>query len=684
MNNLTTRKFRHVCPRNCYSSCTMISSVDSNRLVHLTGDSSHPYTKGKLCAKGYAYIERNYHPDRLKFPYYQEVKGSGKFKQITWEKAFNIIVCEMMNIYKRYKGFLPIALYKYSGNFGVHHFVTEQFFSSIGGTTTIAGSPCSSAGIEAIQYDMGAIKMSDLSQITEAKLVIIWGGNPAATNIHLIPFILEAKGRGAKIVVIDPLYTQTAELADLYIQIRPSTDGALANILIKGLIDSNALDQQFLKEYSFGFKEFTDQIKEIDIQEYLRICEISEEAKELLLIWLKEAEAVSHIIGIGLQRHSNGGQNIRAIQALGAARGDIGKKGGGIFFNQGETYVFTNQQFFNTEHKNVKNRIIDMNEWIESGLPSPNQTPIEMMWISCRNPLTQEPSPQFVQNHLKKIPFVVTVDHFLTPTALMSNLVLPTTTHFEEFDIITSYWHKVVALNEKAIPPYYESRSEWNIMKELAKRLNEYSPDLCSFPIHSSEEEYLNAQFNEKVFDLYRINSISDLKDGPVSANLAKIAWEDKQFSTSTGKYQFYSPEAEENGFPPMPLFKDGKLPTKEHPFWLITPHHPYALNSQFHFLDLNDEGEAYVGIHTKVAKELGIFDGEVVKVYNEQACIEIKAVYSIQVPKDILMIYQGWHPDSQVNVNLLIPVLKTDMGENAYGAKGIAFYDTFVNVSKL
>lgn len=662
----------------------MISYVENNRLVHLTGDARHPYTKGKLCAKGYAYIEKNNHRERLKFPYYQEVKGSGKFKQITWRKAFDLIVSEMMNIHERYGNFLPLALYKGSGNVGVHHLVTDQLFSSIGETTRIVGSSKLSTGFEATQYSMGTVKMSDPSIIKEASMVIIWGANPAATNIHLIPFIIEAKVKGAKLVVIDPLYTQTAEHADLYIQLRPSTDGALANVLIKGLVEADVLDKEFLDAHSFGFDEYLELIKGVNQREYLLKCGVADEAIDLLLNWLKEAKAVSHIIGFGLQKHSNGGQNIRAIEALAAVHGDIGKKGGGVFLGHNDSGIFNNQQLFHSKHLFLKNRIVNMNDCHDRVLPAVHQPPVEMMWISCANPLTQEPNPQFITNYMKDIPFVVTVEQFMTPTAKMSNLVLPTTTHFEELDIVTSSWHKEIALNEKVIPPYYESRSEWNIMNELAIRLNEYSPDLCSFPVHSSEEEYLNSQFNEKVNDRYHIESVSDLRERFATANSSKIELADRQFATGTGKYQFYSSEAKQRGFLTFPLYTEGKSPTNAHPFWLITPHHPYALNSQFHFLDLSNEGEAYVGIHSKVAKELGIFNGEIVKVFNDQASIEIKAVYSAQVPKDILLIYQGWYPDSQVIVNQLVPVLQTDMGENTYGTKGIAFFDTFVNVTKL
>lgn len=670
--HMATHHFKNVCPRNCYSSCTMISEVENNQLIHISGDTSHPYTKGKLCAKGYAYGEKNHHPSRLKFPYYQEVKGSGKFKQITWKKAFELILCEIMSIHERYENFLPIGLYKYTGNLGVQHFVAEQFFSSIGETTRIVGSPCASAGFEAIQYDMGSAKMSDPSQLKEAKMIILWGSNPAVTNIHLIPFILEAKDKGAKIVVIDPLFTKTAELADMYIQLCPSTDGALSNVLLKRLYESDALDKTFLAQHSFGFDHFYEWIDQMDLQEYLQICGITESSLELLLTWIIEAGTVAHLIGIGLQRHSNGGQNIRAIQALAAAHGDIGTYACGIFFGRGDTMKFTNQQ-------ETSNRDIDMNKWITQGQPT-----LEMMWISCRNPLTQDPNPRLIQEHLMKIPFVVTVEQFMTPTAAMSNLVLPTTTHFEELDIVTNFWHDKIAFNEKALPPYYESRSEWNIMNELAIRLKQFDEELCSFPIYSSEEEYLNKQFNQEIFEHHKIRKCSDLRKKSIPNMKETTAWRDKTFETKTGRYHFYSVEAKKNGFSAIPKFTSGKSPTVEHPFWLLTPHHPYTINSQSFSIDLTDDGEAFVGIHPKVAKMLNIYNGEVVQVYNSQDTLEIKVVYSAQVPEDILLIYQGWYQRSQIIVNRLIPVLETDMGENVSGAKGIAYYDSFVNISKM
>ncbi|WNS75961.1 molybdopterin-dependent oxidoreductase [Bacillus sp. DTU_2020_1000418_1_SI_GHA_SEK_038] len=663
MRHHAARKFRNVCPRNCPSSCTIISHIEKDSIHHIAGDISHPYTKGKLCAKGFSYAEKNNHRDRLKYPYYQKVKGSGKYVQISWEKALQLIISEILSIHHHFGSLLPLALFKGSGNIGVHHYVTDDLFSHIGETTRMLGTSSLLSRLNALDSDKIVKNGPVPSSIKEASLIVIWGANPAATNIHLIPYLIEAKVKGAKIVVIDPLYTQTAELADLYIQLRPSTDGALASLLIKHLIENNTFDKSFFDLNSIEFNQLINNINKIDVEEYLLNCDVSKEATHLLLTWMTDADTISYVIGSGLQKHSNFGHTIRSIVLLATVHGDIDKMGGGIYLRDAkDTMVFNNQT---AEHLLGKKRIMDINNRDYVGDP-----PIKMLWVSCANPLIQEPNSTSTKQFLMDIPFVVTVDQFMTPTAQISNLILPTTTHFEEMDIIISWWHKEIALNEKALSPYYDSRSEWWIMTELARRLNQHLPSLCTFPIYSSEEEYLNAQFNHQVFNRYSVRNISDLKERSMTGTIP-----------DTRVQQQYSNAAKQNiDFNPMM----GMLPPKEYPFWFITPHHPYAFNSQFHFLNLHNEKEAFVVIHPQAATDIGIANGDIVKIYNDQACIEMKAVCSKQVPKDIVMVYQGWYPDSDVTINDLIPAKQEGMSNQESIFKNYTLYDTFVNVEKL
>ncbi|MBB6446619.1 molybdopterin-containing oxidoreductase family protein [Bacillus benzoevorans] len=669
MNHHPARKCQNVCPRNCPSSCTMISYVENDRLLRIAGDFNHPYTKGKLCAKGFSYTEKNTHSERLKYPYYQKIKGSGKFIQITWEKAFQLIVSEMLNIYKHFGSFLPFAWFKGSGNIGVHHFVADDFFSSIGETTRLIGSSSLFSGCQTVENGHDALNRFNPSGIKEAATIIIWGANPAATNIHLIPFIFDAKIKGAKIVVIDPLFTQTAELADLYIQLRPGSDGTLACLLIKHLIEQNAVDKSFAPIHSVENHDFS---KNMDVKEYLLNCDVSEEAFNLLAGWLTNAKTAAYVVGTGLQKHANFEQTIHSIETLAEVHGDTGKMGGGIYFRRNNTLLFNNQL---TKQGVEKNRLLNIHEMSKRN-SSPNQHPVQMLWVTCANPLTQEPNANEAKRWLKEIPLVVTVDQFMTPTAQMSNLILPTTTHFEEMDIVASSWHKEIALNERAVSPFYESRSEWRIMTELAERLKQHLPSHCTFPLYPSEEEYLNAQFNEQVFRHYSIRNVLDLKERRMTGVMAQDVLSDRQAYSETKDDQ---PSGKTTESPSLDKSVLGKYPPKEYPFWLMTPHHPYAFNSQFHFLQLSDETEAFVGIHPKAASALGIKNGDIVKVYNQQACIEIKAVYSKQVAKDIVLIYQGWYPESEININELVTNQHPESGNET-----AAFFDTFVNVRKL
>ncbi len=626
MYDFTKKTFRHVCPLNCPSSCTIVSHLENQQLHTLTGDPSHPYTKGKLCAKGFALKEKNSHRNRLKFPYYQEVKGSGRFKKITWEKAYELIIDEFKKIQAHFGHFLPLAFYKGTGNRGIHHYVTDEFFSSLGCTTRLLPR---SETKTSIHY------MSDPASMRNASMIIVWGANPASSNIHLIPFFIEAKVKGAKLVVIDPIYTQTAEMADIYIQPLPGTDGALATAILKKLLEEDLFDSTFMEESSI-IKE----LNKVNTDELLKKCGVVSEALDLLIQSFNHTGFIAHLIGSGVLKHCNSTQNVRAIEILAGARA-----AGGVFLWEQDVPIFRNQRIDLKE-----SRAVHLDSKRE--LPSNWEPPIEMLWISCGNPLTQEANSGFVSRFLKDIPFVVTVDHFLTPTAQMSNLVLPSTTFFEEMDIVVNSWHGEIAINERALPPYFESQSEWKIMRDLAERLNWGNLGFNSFSLHSSEEEYLNYQFTDSVFKKYYVHSVNDLRERTFSMSME---------NEPLDRYRF------ENN---VSLFVDEKRPGREYPFWLMTPHHPYRLNSQFYFLHLTEEKEANIEINPVIAKKLGIFDGEVVKVFNDLDVIEMKAKYSKRVPQHILLIYEGWDSHSKAIINRLIP-----SGN---------LYDTFVNISKL
>ncbi|NLL18132.1 MAG: molybdopterin-dependent oxidoreductase [Clostridia bacterium] len=678
---------RHVCPRNCYDACGMLAYTKNGVLRKVEGDPAHGYTRGKLCAKGYSYVQRVYHPERLKYPLYRSTRGSGSWEQISWEKAMEIIAGKMLELQERYGSLLPVGLNKYSGNFGVLHNAVEGMFNSIGPTTQSIGSPCWSAGLDAQYYDFGAYTTSDPEEMGKAQLVLLWGVNPAWTAIHSMPYVYQAKEQGAKIIVIDPVYTTTAKKADLYLQVNPGSDGALALALAKIILANNQLDREFIEEHTLGWPEFCDYLSSLDLKELISLCGQKTTVVEELAELLGTSKPVWFWLGFGLQRHTYGGQSMRAINALAAMTGNIGLPGAGVQYAHQDTWIYSGsiKNFQSNTGNPVPNRYVNINQFAGE-LAQVNDPPLIMLWVSCRNLLSQDANQAQLLQLLSNLELIVTVDQFFTPTAEQSDLVLPTTTHFEELDVVSSYWHHWVGLNEQAIKPYYESKSDLEIAQVLAKTLNSLEPGLSAFPCEASAESLLDGEFNQELYNLLGITHWRELEKGPRRANLPKTAWENKVFKTPSGKFEFFSRRALHRGLPAMAELKPGLKPGAKYPYLFLTPHPQHGLNSQFSNLEwalkVNPEPVAY--LHPVTAKQKGIKPDSMIRVFNEKGELTVKAVLSIEVPPKVVLCYQGWFPNTDFNVNRLTGTTLTDMGEVATGAKGMAFYDTFVDIAKI
>ncbi|MFN7253236.1 MAG: molybdopterin-dependent oxidoreductase [Anaerobacillus sp.] len=669
---------RHICPRNCYSSCGMLGYTKSGRLMKVTGDPSHGYTNGKLCPKGYNYLSHVYHPERLKFPMFQTKRGSGDWNRITWEEAIEIICDKILVFFDRYKTNSSLALNKYSGNFGILHNSVEGFFNSLGRTTRAVGSPCWSSGLDASIYDFGNFKNSDPEQLTYADTIILWGCNPVWTSMHSISYLYEAKKKGATIITIDPVYTATAKKSDVYVQIKPGKDGALALAIAKYIYDINGHDEQFINEYTIGFKEFLTYIKSIDMNALLQECGLEMEVLETIANHYINKNVVVWI-GFGFQRNVAGGQNIRAINALMAMTGNIGKQGTGVLYAQMGSWEFSNQIISYYNHGFTKEncvRSIPINNFA-SALQETTDPPIKMLWISCRNLLAQNPDQKLLKKAMSNIELVVTVDQFLTPTAQLSDIVLPATTNFEEWDIVPSYWHHWIGINEPAIKPYYESKSDIEISKMLSKRLNELRPGFSTFPYDKSIEDFIEEQFTSDMYNNLNISNWRELIEGPKLLDFPKVAWEDKKFETPSGKFEFFSTRALHNGKSPIAqhTFTTHKMSDQ---FLLLTNHGQFNINSQFSNLNLmfGKSKEPIVYIHPSSAKRKGLNDDSRVSIFNEQGEIILKCKFTSEVHPSVLLVHA-----ENILVNSLISYTPTDMGEVSSGYEGMAFNSIYVDV---
>jgi anaerobic selenocysteine-containing dehydrogenase len=661
----------------------MLGYTRNGKLVKVTGDKKHGYTNGKLCPKGYNYLSHVYHPERLKYPMMQTKRGSGEWSRISWEEAIDIICDKIIELYDRFGTNLSLALNKYSGNFGILHNSVEGFFNSLGQTSRAIGSPCWSSGLDASIYDFGNYKNSDPEQLCYADTIILWGSNPVWTSMHSVPYLYEAKRRGATIITIDPVYTATAKKSDIYVQINPSTDGAMALALAKIIYEKNGLDEEFINKYTIGFDVFLKYLKSLEMDSLLKECGLSKEIIEKIAETMMYGKKTMVWIGFGFQRNKNGGQNIRSINALMAMTGNIGKMGSGVLYAQKASMKFTNSttKYFN-QGFNEENcvRSLHMNDFAKA-LQEAKDPPIKMLWVSCRNLLTQNPDQKLLERLLLNLELIVTVDQFMTPTAKLSDIVLPATTNFEEWDIVPSYWNHWIGINEPAIEPYYESKSDLEIVRLLAKQLNKLRPGFSTFPYEKSVEDFIEDEFTDEIYENLGITNWRDLLEGPKRVNLPDIAWEDKEFETPSGKFEFYSELALRNGKSPIAQYTFSRIEKTGDQFLLLTNHGQFSLNSQFHNLNLiqKERKEPIVFIHPSSATRKGLTNGSWVSVYNDHGEIRLKCILSHNVHPSVILV-QADHNF----VNKLISFTPTDMGEVSSGHEGMAFNSTYVSIEEI
>lgn len=684
-----TQKFCNACPRNCYDTCAILSTVQDGVLKKVEGNPDSSYTRGRLCVKGFSYTRSVYSPDRIKYPMRQKGRGSGNWTRISWDEAYTEIAQNILRIKKEYGSTLPICLNKYSGNFDIMHYGIEGMLSSIGNTTRATGTPCWPAGIDAQTFDFGTIYCNDAEDLANSKFLIVWGANPSWCSVHSMYFIKEAQKRGCKLIVIDPILTQTASKADLYIQIKPSTDGALALGMARYILDHGLYDGEWLAKNSKGAEEFFGYLQNnITVQWAAQKTGIPEAVIEQLAREYAITKPSNIWIGYGMQRHANGGQNVRAIDALAAITGNIGKSGGGAQYAHLQTWGFNYHAMSQKKPANSAgqgDRSININNFGAEVLNA-KEPPIKMLWIACRSPLTQDPETAVVKKAFAAMDLVVTADLYMNPTVEMSDIVLPVTTTFETPGVNVSYWHYWLSINEQAIKPMYECKNDVTIAMELSSKMNQLEPGSCTFPTQGDLQEWVGKEFNEGIYKQFGINSWSELKKGPVKAKSGLIAWQDGKFKTPSGKYELWSDEAKKLGHHPLPVYVEELQPGDKYPLRCISPHWRLNIHSQFQNLDwmaaINNA--PHLEIHPSVAARYGIRDNDSVKVYNEIGYVVLPAKVTETVPPDVVAVYEAWYKGKNFNINYTVKAIPADMGKKATGAPGIAFHDNFVAIQKV
>jgi anaerobic selenocysteine-containing dehydrogenase len=309
--------------------------------------------------------------------------------------------------------------------------------------------------------------------------------------------------------------------------------------------------------------------------------------------------------------------------------------------------------------------------------------PVRVLWVSCKNPLSQDFDRNKMVEAFKKMEMVVVVDQFFNQTAELADIVLPATTQFEEWTVNVGYWHYWISINEQSVKPLHEAKSNIEIAAALSKKMNELKPGSCTFPTDIDTKEWMIKEFNKKIYDLFGLNSWEDLKKGMRKAKTGLTPWADGKFGTPSGKYEFKSGLCSEHGFNSLPKYVEGRKPYDK--LRLITPHSKFGIHSQFANLDwmedFNPQPCAY--INPKTARSRNIADGDMVAVTNKTGKMAVAVRLTDNVPVDVILMYEAWFKNNNYNCQNLVDDTSADMGSYKAGAPGVAIHDQFADVAK-
>lgn len=659
---------KSACPLNCWDSCGFQVTVENDKVIKVEGDPSHPITKGKICGRGRMLETRTNSLERILYPL---KKVNGEYKQISWDQALDEIALQLKEIKEQYGSTAVLHSHDYANN-GILKNLDQRFFNAYGGVTELYGSLCWGAGIEAQKWDFGDAYGHEPEDVLNSKNIVIWGRNVARTNMHFYEKLLEAKKKGAKIFVIDPLFNATAKIADEYISVKPGMDGLLAAGMIKEILRLGLEDRKFIEHYSYGFEELEKLIEGISLEKISDMTEVSVERIQLLAKVFAD-KPTSTFMGLGLQRYKNGGNTIRLIDALAAVSGNIGIPGGGANYANlqvGQSFDISNLTLSGRKEKHRQFSIMKQAEEVLSAI----DPEIKMIVVTCGNPLTQVPDSSIVEKAFSSVSKLVVIEQFMTDTARLADYILPTTTSFEEEDLYySSMYHHYVNYGPKLVSAPGEAKSDLWIWTQLAERLG-FGEDF-----HYSRDQWLDMSLQSLSAKGVTLDKLK--RQHNVELPVKRVPWNDFQFKTPSGKYEFSAINKGAEGQLKLAVPEESKWNNpalaEKFPYNLLTIHPLRSNHSQNYHL-FPKAPQLKIEVAGNIADEHHLMDGDMVRVWNDRG--EVKGYISI-LPKahpNTINIDEGIWKRFGGSVNNLTPSGESDNG------LGSTLYDCLVNIDKI
>ena len=699
----SVKTFHGGCPHDCPDTCSMVYTVKDEKLISVKGNPDHPMTRGGLCVKLKDYEKRHYHPDRLLYPMKRTgPKGSKQFTRITWDEALDTIVTRWKQIIADHgpRAIMPAS---YLGNQGLVHGLNggDAFFNRLGATVT-ERTFCGEGSCTAWLLTVGPTAGVDPESFIHSKYIVIWASNSVSTNLHHWHIVHDAQKRGAKVVVIDSYASKTAKEADWHIAPKPGTDGALAMAMMNVIISEGLVDQDYVDNYTVGYKELAERAKTRTPEWAEKVTGIpAEDIRRFAREYATTAPAAIRI-GVALERSYGGSQAIRAVTCLPALIGAWRHVGGGIL------------QFPVWEHP-YKFDVICRPDLIPEGTPVVNilqlgrallgeiplETPIKSLMVWNTNPVTQSPETDKIVAGLQREDlFTIAADHFLSDTAAYADIVLPAAMGAEMEDMILSWGHLYLTYNAKCIEPPGEALPNNEIFRQLAKRLG-FEEDNFKWSDSECLENYVawDAPACEGIdLNYMRQHGFAKLNVGTTDT---RAPHKEGNFPTPTGKCMFYVEGAKNFVAGPFRQMYDGFQPGEDldplpdyvasresadtnpalaakYPLAIISPKSHAFLNSCYANVTekIKIQGEQFVMINPADAYDRGIEEGAKVRVFNDRGAFEGDARITKDVNPGIVVATLGyWRQLNKGTVNCISSAEFGDMGHST------TFSDNLVQV---
>lgn len=659
----------------------MLVHIEDGRAVRLEGDPQHPVTQGFLCGKVAQYLEREYHPDRLLYPMRRtSPKGEGRFERISWDDALDQIASRLSSI-ARDHGPEAILPYSYGGNMGYLNSsgMDRRFFHRLG-ASRLDRTICSTAGMVGANEALGNRYGTEPEQYVHAKLIIAWGANIHGTNIHLWPFIVEARRRGAKLITIDPVLTKTAALADRHFFINPGSDLALALGLMHVILRDGLEDRDYLSRHVLDLEATRPVIADYPPARVAELTGIPAADIE----WLAREYATTRPAVIrtnyGVARSDRGGRAMRAIASLPAFTGSWKDVGGGFTLSTSGAFAINRAALERPDLQQIplgrEARLINMST-LGRVLEETQDPPVQALIVYNSNPAAIAPNSRRVARGLARPDlFTVVLEQFQTDTADWADILLPVTTFLENTDLYFSYGHYHLQYATAALPAPGECKSNFEIFALLAARLGFSEP--C---FRDTEDDVIAQTLASPHRFLSGITLARLQQEQSIRLNLGESfrPHAEGNFETPSGQCELggealrYTPPVESR-------FGDPSLRGK-YPLEMVSSKNNDSMNSTFGHRDSVDAQTAKAWLHPDDAARRGISDGDLVRVYNDRGALRLTASVDGHVHSGVVRIPSArWAkraPDRQTANHLTSDERLTDVGN------GPVLYSCLVEVER-